>query len=212
MITFFSAPSGESNNLQSIRRNLSCVTFSNWYESNESAARSVSTMVSRNIILRLGITSPMMYGTEKPAILQLEEVTYISQAGPSLDERGRRARAPLAFPPGSLEMMNGIGHKKPISGSAASLGQVITGSGCNSLERFEKECAGKRCDLSTFHYSRGVRTSHRSLPPASSFPRCLALCVFTLPPPFPPSTFPFAIRDQRERSHLATSSGYKKTK
>jgi len=51
-------------------------------------------------------------------------------------------------------MMNGALAIKNQFQDQLRLGQVITGFGCNSLERFEKERAGKR-DLSMLHYSRG---------------------------------------------------------
>lgn len=74
------------------------------------------------------------------------------------------------------------------------LRQVITGSGCNSSKRFEKERVGKCRDLSMFHYSRrvyglGIDLSLRF----SSF--FVSHSFFFLL-----STSSFTIRDQRERN------------
>lgn len=73
---------------------------------------------------------------------------------------------------------------------------MITGSGCNSSERFEKEYVGKCGDLSTFHYSReayGPRIDLFSLLP---LPPLLALTSF------PPFSLRYVTREKEALCHI----------
>lgn len=97
----------------------------------------------------------MTYVQNRKAGYSLTRRSNISQAEPSLKERGRRVRSVDHLSHGDSRWWTASAIKNQFQ-DQLRLGQVITGSGCNSLERFEKECAGKRRDLSMFYYSRGV--------------------------------------------------------
>lgn len=141
----------------------------------------------------------MIYGTKTGYSLTWK--TNISQAGLSFNERGRRARH-VPFPShGYYSRWRTASTIKNQFQDQLRLGQVITGSGCNSLKRFEKECVGKCHDLSMFHYSRGIYGPRIDL-----FLRLLPLAVLT---PFPLSlcdTWP------ERKKPSPTCLGYKKEK
>lgn len=100
----------------------------------------------------LGKTFSMMYGTKTGYSLTWK--SNISQK-PPFNER-KRARHIPSSPFGHYLRWRMTSAIKNQFQDQLCLGQVITGSGCNSSKRFEKKCVGKCRDLSMFHYSRGV--------------------------------------------------------
>lgn len=147
----------------------------------------------------------MMYGTKVGYSLTWK--SNISQAEPSLDERRfERVRCArhVSFP--SLGHYSRWWTASPIKNQFQDqlrLGQVITGSGCNSSERFEKEYVGKCGDLSTFHYSREAYGPRIDLLPPRPFHLFLLSLLFLLSPC---DTWP-----ERKKSP-ATSLSYQKAK
>lgn len=136
----------------------------------------------------------------------------ISQTEPSLSlnerrfERVRCARH-VSFPSlGQLEMMNGVAHKKPISGSAASRTSDYRVR-LQFVEKIWERVCGKECrDLSTFHYSREAYGPRIDLLP-SPF-HLFPFSLLFLPLPFP---LRYVTREKEAFCHIPKLSKSKVT-
>lgn len=110
-----------------------------------------------------------MYGTESGLFFNWRKVTFLKSHPRPNGNRGWRAGRSYPFLASTversvLEMMNDVGHKKPISGSAASRTSDYRVRLQFVGKIWERVCGKVPRSIDVPLFPRGIRTSHRSRP------------------------------------------------